>query len=183
VSKYTYSNASFGGVLRTHRFNLVRQWPAELATTGGTLCVIGKNPSIADADKDDPTVRVCVRLAKNLGLNRLEIVNIMAYRSTDPKALLTCDDPVGKGNFAFIYEAVGRANIVLAAWGAETPRYVPTPFWLDFVSLHGWLAEQPNVYALCITKSGHPHHPLRTRLDKPLVRLEPPRAKQIGGAK
>ena len=53
------------------------------------------NPSIADAEDADPTVKRCINFAKLWCYSSVEIVNLFAYIATDPKKLLNHDDPIG----------------------------------------------------------------------------------------
>ncbi len=56
------------------------------------------NPSTADETQEDPTIRRCLGFAKSWGFDRLIIVNIFAFRSTNPDALYSQVDPIGVGN-------------------------------------------------------------------------------------
>jgi hypothetical protein len=76
------------------------------------------NPSTADANEDDATIRRCIGFARREGCGLLEVVNLFAYRATDPAALRLADDPVGPANDHFISKAVERAALVVVAWGA-----------------------------------------------------------------
>lgn len=75
------------------------------------------NPSTADAELDDPTVRKARGFTERWGYKRFVFVNVFAYRSTDPKGLLGVKDAVGPENERYIREAVMRADLVVAAWG------------------------------------------------------------------
>ena len=61
---------------------LTRRW-----AEGPPLVVCMLNPSTADAEEDDPTIRRCVGFAKRDGFAALEVVNLFAFRATDPKAM------------------------------------------------------------------------------------------------
>jgi hypothetical protein len=50
-----------------------------------TVTFIMLNPSTADANLDDPTIRRCKGFAKDWGYGRLIIVNLFAFRATDPR--------------------------------------------------------------------------------------------------
>jgi hypothetical protein len=75
------------------------------------------NPSTADHDQDDPTIRRVTRFAAGWGFMVLHVVNLFALRSTDPSLLLTAEDPVGPDNDAALRSAAGGADEVLCAWG------------------------------------------------------------------
>jgi hypothetical protein len=78
------------------------------------------NPSTADAEKFDPTVRRCFGFARDWGFGGLEVVNLFALRSTYPEQLKKVSDPVGPENDAVIRRAVKAADLVVASWG-----YIP----------------------------------------------------------
>jgi len=133
---------------RVYRYQLLRRW-GSLATTVGFVCL---NPSTADAEVDDQTVRKCMRLARRLGASALMIGNLFAYRSTDPSRLRLVDDPVGPDNDRWLDHVVDASTLVIAAWGcrgallgraqAVTERYAG------------------KLHALRLTRSGEPCHPL-----------------------
>jgi hypothetical protein len=111
------------------------------------------NPSTASALVLDPTVRRCVRLAQAWGLGAVEVVNLFALRSTDPRGLRGPDEPVGPGNDDAVVAAAAAADLVVAAWG-----------------VHGSLAGRDErvrallddrpLHHLGLTRDGHPRHPL-----------------------
>lgn len=78
------------------------------------------NPSTADAFKHDPTVGECIKRARAIGADVLEVVNLFALRSPHPADLKKCaagyrgDDEL---NNRAIVEACTGAECVIAAWG------------------------------------------------------------------
>ncbi len=121
------------------------------------------NPSTADETENDPTVRRCIGFAQEWKCGSLEVVNIFAYRSTDPKKLEKVPDPVGPDNDNSILKAAHRADIVVAAWGT----------WgrvQDRGEAVRRLLESCDVHHLGLTKAGYPKHPLYLRADtKPIL--------------
>jgi hypothetical protein len=95
----------------------------------------------------------CVNYSTDWGYGSLEIVNLFAMISTDPKALVSAADPVGPRNDAAILAAVGRAGLVICAWGPPG-------------ELHGRdqevgrLLANVRTHAVSRTKAGFPGHPL-----------------------
>ena len=64
-----------------HRYRLTREW----APTLPTIAFVMLNPSTADGEIDDPTIRRCIGFARDLGYGRLHVVNLFTYRATDPR--------------------------------------------------------------------------------------------------
>lgn len=121
------------------------------------------NPSTADAEIDDATIRSCIRLAKGLQFGSFEVVNLFAYRSTDPDGLMKAEDPVGPRNDVSIEAAVSRCDIAVCAWGAH-------PFADRRASqVRSMLrANRPAIFCLGKTKAGAPKHPLYIKSGTPL---------------
>lgn len=76
------------------------------------------NPSTADAKVDDATIRSCVRLLSGQGFGSMEVVNVYAYRATNPAVLAKQSDPFGERNQAIVEAAIHRCDVVICAWGA-----------------------------------------------------------------
>lgn len=122
------------------------------------------NPSTADAEVDDATIRSCVRLCKGLGYGSFEVVNLMAWRATDPKELpAKPSDAVGPNNPRMIEAAVVRCDTVICAWGAHPYAQRFAPGVLDIVRLN-----RPAAYCFGKTKAGAPKHPLYIKSGTPL---------------
>ncbi|WP_083241995.1 DUF1643 domain-containing protein [Pseudomonas mosselii] len=133
---------------RTFRYSLSRTWNQGLPKA----VFIGLNPSTADEHEDDPTIRRCIGFAKSWECGGLIMINLFAFRSTDPKLLLTADDPVGPENNHHIKHALKAGSILVAAWGNHgklLQRHIEV---MNFA--------QGRLSALSITKSGMPGHPL-----------------------
>lgn len=115
------------------------------------------NPSTADANVDDATIRSCTRLCKSWGHGSFEVVNLYAYRATDPDELLplTLADRVGPECGRIMSAAIGRCDLVIVAWG----KHKSAPAWSREV-LSSIRADKPMVYCLGTNKDGSPKHPL-----------------------
>lgn len=75
------------------------------------------NPSTADENANDPTVERCERRARMMGFSRLRVVNLFAFRSTNPLELYTAEDPIGLGNDDAIVRARSEADMMVCGWG------------------------------------------------------------------
>ncbi len=106
------SSAEFSTCGR-YRYVLTRIWRERRPI----VLFIGLNPSTADAKRDDPTIRRCIGFARRWRCGGVAIVNLFAYRATDPRDLFRVADPVGSYNDAAILAASGRADQIIAAWG------------------------------------------------------------------
>lgn len=145
------SGASFSAD-RVYRYALWRWWSA---SRNNPLVVIGFNPSTADENVDDPTIRRCIGYAKRWGHDGLVMLNLFAFRSTDPLGLRSTDDPVGPGNDETIrFHATGGGR-VLCAWGAHPLAHERARSVVGLLAAAG-----VEVYCLDTTKDGHPSHPL-----------------------
>lgn len=100
---------------RIYRFQLWRIWDYDLPY----LNVIGLNPSTADENIDDPTIRRCVDYAKRWHCGGLFMTNLFAYRATKPKDMMGQRDPIGSDNDHWIIETACAAGTILCAWGND----------------------------------------------------------------
>jgi hypothetical protein len=98
-----------------YRYRLWREWNY----TYPTCCFIMLNPSTADANIDDPTIRRCVGFAKKWGYGRLNVVNLFAYRSASPEALygMSKGMAIGPEGDRHIAEVCNASDIIICAWG------------------------------------------------------------------
>lgn len=132
-----------------YRYSLTRD---VAPLTGFGLCTfVMLNPSTADAEQDDPTIRRCIRFASDWGYAQLKVVNLYAYRATDPGALWGVDDPIGRENDHVLSIVFGSSDLIVAAWGVNAkPERVAT--------IMGWPIRPRR--CLGLTKNGAPRHPL-----------------------
>lgn len=143
----------------TWRYLLTRAWDSSKPD----FLAFGLNPSVADHEIDDPTVRVLVRVAKDQGAGRLLLANLYGYRSTDPSALkqLSPEDRVGPHADAVLQVILAgmAGQAVLCCWGSGALEDRRDRAVYDMIAAAG---AQP--VALAYTKGGDPHHPLRVKL-------------------
>ena len=150
-----------------------------------TLLFIGLNPSRADGERDDPTLRRLQAFARAWGYGGLEVLNLFARISASPAVLRRSDDPVGPENDRWLEQRLrslqaepaggaiwlgwgnggawrGRDQQVLAQLARASAAGSASGLWA-----YPWLA-------LGLTASGQPRHPLYVAGDaRPLRLLHP----------
>jgi hypothetical protein len=136
---------------RKYRYRLFRKW----GRVNNAILWIMLNPSTADEIKFDPTVRRCFGFSKDWGYSEMLVCNLFALRSTDPKALYKCDDPIGPDNLRWIKQDARYAERVIIAWGNHSN---VSPVWKTTVLTALDLIKP--VYCMGKTKAGEPKHPL-----------------------
>lgn len=132
------------------RYRLGRRWG-----DGRALLFVMLNPSTADAEEDDATIRRCIKFAQAHDFAALEVVNLFAFRATDPKDLRRAFYPVGPENDAHIEAAASEAAAICVAWGANVAGLERPQVVLPLLRAAG----KP-LQCLRITRSGYPQHPL-----------------------
>lgn len=146
----------------SYRYALTRRWDGKKHV----LTFVMLNPSTADADLDDPTIRRCMGFAKREGYGGILVVNIYAYRATDPDALKGVSDPFGSANANAHRVAIEIANgrPIVCAWGTKGILLDGYRHFMRMAKEHN-----ANLVALGITKGGHPKHPLYLKGDAPFI--------------
>ena len=117
------------------------------------------NPSTADALEDDATIRALIRLLKAQGRGGFEVVNLFAFRATDPRELAAAVvrrvAVIGPMNNMYIVATISRCDTVICAWGAHK---------LVVQSMRGVgvldLIKDKTPMCFGTTKAGAPRHPL-----------------------
>lgn len=132
---------------RKYRYTLWRTWEY-----GKDYVVfIGLNPSTADETEDDPTIRRCIGYAKSWGYGSLCMINLFAFRATNPIDMQIQADPIGPLNNIYLFDVSKQARIIIAAWGTNGAFLRRDE---EVISLI------PNLHYLRLTKNGFPAHPL-----------------------
>jgi hypothetical protein len=150
-----------------YRYTLTREWESD---TPGCVLWVMLNPSTADESNDDATIRKVTKFSKAWGYGSLEVVNLFAARATDPDELKRIAHPVGMENDHHIGQALLRASIIVAAWGASYPAVLSMrPYRMRKLLLQSGLP----VHHLGLTKAGDPRHPLYVKDAEPLIAWSP----------
>ena len=150
--------------------NFYSEYRYILGTRGkNPLICIGINPSTAEPDNLDNTLKSVERIALGNGFDSFIMFNVYAQRATDPDAMeKQCNLALHKENLeAFRYVlSISEKPAVWAAWGAiiEKRGYLADCV-RDMVAA-GQAYGASWYCAGAITKKGHPHHPLYLRKDE-----------------
>lgn len=130
------------------------------------------NPSTADDQQDDPTIRRVKSFTQAFGYQRLIVVNLFPYRATSPADLKLAPDPFdilhdyNRKAWRAAAALLGDEGKIVCAWGSHgTFRRA----WEDFV-----IFRRHGLHHLGLTKSGQPKHPLYLPGDTPLIEWENP---------
>jgi hypothetical protein len=143
-----------------YRYKLQRAW------TPSPLCFVGwvmLNPSTADADIDDPTIRRCMAFSESWGFHGMYVANLYAYRSTDPSFLSRMASDIASGieNDGHLADIALMSDRVICAWGVPGGKLIPEALW----------PYREKCYHLGLTASGAPKHPLYLAKTTPMTSL------------
>lgn len=153
MSKSDRGNALFSDDM-VYRYALFRGWEEGRES----VLFVMLNPSTADAERDDPTVRRCVAYAKRWGFRSMVVVNLYALRATNPRALLKHPEPIGELNDRHISAHALGASRIVCAWGNHgTGRSQAVVDMLIGAGHH--------LYCLDVNLTGEPVHPLYQKSD------------------
>lgn len=148
----TDTYAIWGGIDKTYRYVLYREWNFMLPH----MVIIGLNPSAADEQYDDRTVRRCINFARREEFGSLSMLNAFALRATNPSELLKFDDPIGDNDF-YIHTCTrwieSSSGSIIIAWGTHG----------KFVNRQQRILEilkGKTLYCFGVNKDGTPKHPL-----------------------
>ena len=133
------------------------------------LICIGINPSTAEPDNLDNTLKSVERIALGNGFDSFIMFNVYAQRATDPDAMeKQCNMALHRENLAaFRYVlSISQTPAVWAAWGAIIEK---RDYLADCVRDMVAAGREYGARWYCagaVTKKGHPHHPLYLRKDE-----------------
>ncbi len=143
--KKTVYHAVFSSC-RRYRYEWMHRW------SDGPYCLfIGLNPSTADEQRMDPTIRRCIGYAWRWGFGAVHIANLFAWRETDPDILKLQPHPVGAGNDAALRRLASGAGLIVAAWGTHGSHRNRAADVIEML---------PRLHALRVNRDGSPAHPL-----------------------
>ncbi len=153
--KYLASDARVSAC-KQFRYTLERRWggrnrPAHEDTV--LWCAL--NPSVADTNLDDPTVRKVCEFSRRWGFAAMMLVNMFAFRATKPKDLVKAKDPIGPENDDIVSQALMDHDNVILCWGAQPLARQRLPWLAGTLTLLGRRTQ-----CLGVTQDGSPLHPL-----------------------
>lgn len=143
---------------RRYRYTLDIVWD----DTRPMAVFIGLNPSTADETQDDPTIRRCRGFAESWGCGGMRMLNLFAFRATDPKVMKGEADPIEHDKYLnWIDELAFGFHPVVACWGTHG----------SHLGRGADVSEYFN-HLQCLGKNadGSPKHPLYLKSD---TKLEP----------
>ncbi|CAA6827015.1 MAG: Unknown protein [uncultured Sulfurovum sp.] len=137
---------------REYRYILSRIWDK----TKPMVMIIGLNPSTADETEDDPTIGRCISFSKSWGYGGVYMLNLFAFRATEPKDMFKALNPVGSENDNFIEIYSKKVDKIICAWGNDGV-YKNRSYHIR--------KKFNNLFYLKMNQTGEPSHPLYLKSD------------------
>ncbi len=139
-----------------YRYSLRISWfdeEAQVCNTQGDLFFLCLNPSTADENQDDNTLRRVKAYAHRWGFAAVTMLNIFAWRSTDPRGLIGPEDPVGPENTIEFLQEITAGGKIVGGWGNWGANPILAP------RARAIMTAIP-MHCLRKTNKGQPEHPL-----------------------
>ncbi len=155
---------------KKYRHALIRVWDMSKPR----VLFIMLNPSTADDENDDPTIRRCIGFAKAWGYGGIYVVNLFGLRATDPKDLLKAPFIVGVDNITWFKKMSKLADLVVCAWGNSSILEKLQKRLDHTYQPLSWIDMNKPLHYLKLSKDGTPMHPLYLKNDLKPKRFEVP---------
>ncbi|WP_343302864.1 DUF1643 domain-containing protein [Chitinophaga niabensis] len=150
------------------RYSLWRLWDEK-----PIVLFIMLNPSTADGDFDDPTIRRLIGFCQRWGTGGFYVGNLYPYRTSSPAILNewwgSFDNwhemiDANKENQCLVKEMAIKASYCVIAWGANGMSKG-----LRTSEEYRYVTGELQLFCLGVTKAGFPRHPLYVPYDSPLI--------------
>lgn len=134
-----------------YRFVLWRTWDDNKPK----IMFIGLNPSTANEETDDPTIRRVKNFSHSWGFGGLYMLNLFTFVSSNPEDLKICSKPDFLADWYLkVYQ--DQVEKIIFAWGSFPEASQRAERVIQMF---------PQGYALVINKDGSPRHPLYVKGD------------------
>lgn len=130
----------------THRYSIWRIWDKSKQI----VMFIGLNPSTANQDSDDPTIRRVIKFASNWGYGGVYMMNLFTQVTPYPHELKLNDDEQIIENRDRIFPMAEWCKLIIFAWGNFKEAEQEGQHYSDIL----------NGYCLGKNQNGSPKHPL-----------------------
>lgn len=147
-----------------YRYRLDRDVQAE----GKVFAFFGVNPSTADADLDDATVRKWRGFTLRNGGRKFIVGNVFSFRATDVKVLRKTLITMGPDHRRHLEAIIQEADILVPCWGSSDKLDYGHVLYMRNLMIQLLESGKP-VLHFGLTKSGEPKHPLMLGYDTPLL--------------
>lgn len=141
-----------------YRYSLIRNWDPQLKE----IIYIGINPSTADGNVDDATIRRLRDFTRKYGYGGFRIINLYAFRATDYLDLKNVTDPIGTENSRELARWQGRLKTIVFMWGNNKKDFM--------VQRNNVIEMYPNALCFGHNDDGSPKHPLFLSGESKLIR-------------
>lgn len=143
-----------------------------ISLSGPVYGLCGVNPSTADAETDDATIRKDIGFVTRWGGSRLIKFNVFGYRATDVRELAKVEDPYGPNLDFYTRQIIDECDVLIPCWGnrAKIPKRLRPA--LEKMKHRMRMSGKP-VMVFGFTKSGDPMHPLMLGYDTTLKAMYP----------
>lgn len=145
-------NACVFSADRRYRYTLIHRWD-ELLNPDHGIAWICLNPSTADENQLDPTLRRIRDFSASWGYSFFVMLNLFAWRATIPGDMKRAPDPVGPDNDHWIAHWSERVDRVMVGWGEHGIHLGRDQHVLSSLDLR-------KVFCLERNASSQPKHPL-----------------------
>lgn len=135
-----------------YRYSLHRRWDE----SKGVVNFIMLNPSTADGNKLDATLRRVKGFCVSWGYGGFAITNLFAFRGRNPLSMRAAVDPVGPENDAYILQEAQQAHLIVCGWGIHGKYRGRDKVVLDMLKAHDL---KPH-YLVLVGDGTIPGHPL-----------------------
>lgn len=149
------------------RYQLRRDW-----NDGQNIAWLMLNPSIANANENDPTLKRVLDFSRRWGYGSLVVVNLAAHISSNPKRLKFATDPIGPLTDYWVKKSIDGARELLCAWGSSSNLGTDLLRWRPHQLLTRIREWEPQLSFSClgVNQDGSPKHPLYI---SPLAKRKP----------